>query len=50
MLQEIRRHNETVLETLEEGDMVELNRGMISHWGIYGGMYQIFTNVLCPVA
>ena len=40
----VRRHNERVLETLEEGDLVEFDRGMINHWGVYVGMYQ------CPLS
>jgi len=39
-----RRHNETVLRTLEEGDLVEFKRGIITHWGVYVGMYQ------CPMS
>ena len=49
MSQVLRLQNETVLATLEEGDMVEFKRGRFSHWGISAGMYQIFTNFLCPV-
>jgi hypothetical protein len=37
---QLRRHNETVLGTLEEGDLVEFPRKLFSHWGIYVGMYQ----------
>jgi len=44
MAQQLRRHNETVLGTLEEGDLVEFDRGIITHWGVYVGMYQ------CPMS
>ena len=50
MALDIKQHNETVLATLEEGDLVEFPRGLISHWGVYVDMYQLFTNVLCPAA
>jgi len=33
----IRLHNERVLENLRLGDMVEFERSMYSHWGIYAG-------------
>ena len=33
-------HNQTVHETLEEGDGVEMPRGIFSHWAVYVGMYQ----------
>ena len=32
-----RQHNEAVLETLEEGDLVEFYRTYITHWGVYVG-------------
>jgi hypothetical protein len=44
MEQQIRRHNETVLGTLKEGDLVEFPRGRYAHWGVYVGMYQ------CPLS
>ena len=40
MERQLRRHNETVLGTLEEGDLVEFPRELYSHWGVYVGMYQ----------
>ncbi|KAL3876942.1 hypothetical protein ACJMK2_034721 [Sinanodonta woodiana] len=33
----IQRHNQTVLESLEEGDLVEFPRGLYSHWAVYVG-------------
>ena len=36
-----RRHNERVLKTLEEGDLVEFDRGFIKHWGVYVGGKEI---------
>jgi len=36
--------NERVLGTLKEGDLVEFDRGIFSHWGVYVGMYQ------CPMS
>ena len=41
---QLRRDNEAVLKTLEEGDLVEFDRGLINHWGVYVGMYQ------CPLS
>lgn len=41
MEQQLRRHNTTVLETLEEGDLVEFSRGIFSHWGVYIGGCEI---------
>lgn len=38
---EIKRHNSTVLTQLEEGDLVEFNRGPYSHWGVYIGNEEI---------
>ncbi|XP_060070820.1 phospholipase A and acyltransferase 3-like [Ylistrum balloti] len=32
-----KKHNETVLEELEVGDMVEFPRDFFSHWGVYIG-------------
>lgn len=32
-----REHNQTVLEQLEVGDLVEFPRGMYSHWGVFVG-------------
>lgn len=33
----IQRHNCTVLESLEEGDLIEFHRGIYSHWAVYIG-------------
>jgi hypothetical protein len=41
---QLQRDNEAVLKTLEEGDLVEFDRGLINHWGVYVGMYQ------CPLS
>ncbi|KAK3583608.1 hypothetical protein CHS0354_039430 [Potamilus streckersoni] len=30
-------HNQSLLSTLEEGDMVEIPRGRYSHWAVYVG-------------
>jgi len=49
MEEEPERHNKAVLRTLEEGDLVTFDRVVFLHWGVYIGMYQLFTNVLCPV-
>ena len=38
----VKRHNETVLRDLEEGDMVEFPRGVYSHWGVYIGNFISF--------
>jgi hypothetical protein len=38
------QHNQTVLAGLEVGDLVEFPRELISHWGVYVGMYQ------CPLS
>jgi len=40
-LQLNRSHNETVLESLCEGDLVEFKRGLYSHWGVFVGDEQI---------
>ena len=37
---QLRRDNEAVLKTLEEGDLVEFDRRFINHWGVYVGMDQ----------
>ena len=34
---QLKLHNQTVLGTLEEGDLVEFPRGIFSHWGVYVG-------------
>lgn len=30
-------HNRFVLDSLEEGDLVQFDRGMYSHWAVYAG-------------
>ena len=45
---EVRRHNETLLQVLEPGDLVEFPRGAYSHWAVYIGMYCAVTEV-CTV-
>ncbi|XP_053389470.1 uncharacterized protein LOC128552455 [Mercenaria mercenaria] len=37
LVQAIESKNRTVLETLKEGDLVELRRGLHTHWAIYIG-------------
>ncbi|KAH3868354.1 phospholipase A and acyltransferase 2-like [Dreissena polymorpha] len=37
MAQQVVEHNRTVLDSLEEGDLVEFNRGLYSHWAVYKG-------------
>ncbi|CAC5380346.1 PLA2G16 [Mytilus coruscus] len=38
----VREHNQTVLDNLEEGDLVEFPRGRVySHWGVYIGNEEI---------
>lgn len=32
-----RFHNQMVIDDLEEGDLIEINRGLYSHWAIYNG-------------
>ena len=49
MPQDVEEHNKKVLETLEIGDLVEVPGKIYSHWAVYIGMYQIFTNVLCSI-
>ncbi|XP_046558723.1 phospholipase A and acyltransferase 1-like [Haliotis rubra] len=39
--QELQRHNQTVLDTLEEGDLLEFDRGLYSHWAVYVGKCSI---------
>uniref|UniRef100_A0ABM0LV61 HRAS-like suppressor 3-like n=1 Tax=Saccoglossus kowalevskii TaxID=10224 RepID=A0ABM0LV61_SACKO len=34
---EFRAHNQTVLYNCEEGDLLEFERGMYSHWGVFIG-------------
>ena len=41
MAQQILQHNETVLASLEVGDLVEFPRISISHWGVYIGNGEI---------
>ena len=41
MSQDIRRHNEVVLQTLEMGDLVEFPGRIYSHWGVYIGECEI---------
>lgn len=36
-LQPHHHHNSTVLAELEEGDLIEFNRGLYSHWAVYYG-------------
>ncbi|XP_033729961.1 phospholipase A and acyltransferase 2-like [Pecten maximus] len=36
-----KRHNKTVLEELEVGDMIEFPSDLFSHWGVYIGDEQI---------
>ncbi|XP_046560877.1 phospholipase A and acyltransferase 3-like [Haliotis rubra] len=31
---EVQRHNQTVLDRLKPGDLVEFKRGLYSHWGV----------------
>ncbi|KAK6169609.1 hypothetical protein SNE40_020624 [Patella caerulea] len=38
---DITRHNATVLNYLQEGDIVEFNRGLYSHYGVYVGNEEI---------
>ncbi|XP_070578382.1 phospholipase A and acyltransferase 4-like [Ptychodera flava] len=35
------RHNQTVLDSCNPGDLLEFNRGFISHWGVYVGEEQV---------
>ncbi|XP_013416978.1 HRAS-like suppressor 3 [Lingula anatina] len=37
----VRRHNQTVLDSLEPGDMIEFHRPMYSHWAVYIGDEQV---------
>ena len=34
-----REYNQTVLNDLEVGDLVEFPRGYYSHWGVFVGKY-----------
>lgn len=36
-----RRHNQTVLDSLEKGDMIEFPRGLYSHWALYIGNNEV---------
>ncbi|XP_046337443.2 phospholipase A and acyltransferase 3-like [Haliotis rufescens] len=38
---EVRRHNESVYTDLEVGDLVELKRGMYSHWALFIGNNEV---------
>ena len=38
---QLQRDNEAVLKTLEEGDLVEFDRGLTNHWGVYVGGEEI---------
>ena len=38
---EIQRHNSTVLQNLEKGDLVEFKRGVYSHWAVYAGKFKL---------
>ncbi|XP_013389165.1 HRAS-like suppressor 3 [Lingula anatina] len=37
----VRRHNQTVLDSLEPGDMIEFHRPMYCHWAVYIGDEQV---------
>lgn len=37
----IKKHNETVLAELEEGDMIQCPRGVYSHWALYIGNEEV---------
>ena len=34
-------HNRKVLDTLEEGDLIQIQRGIYSHWATYIGIILI---------
>nr|KAG5696928.1 hypothetical protein BaRGS_015892 [Batillaria attramentaria] len=34
---ELRKHNEELLDELEDGDLIEFPRGVYSHWAVYVG-------------
>ncbi|KAL3876941.1 hypothetical protein ACJMK2_034720 [Sinanodonta woodiana] len=40
-LNSIRQHNQTVLDSLEDGDLVEFPRGLYSHWAVYVGNEEV---------
>ncbi|KAK7504445.1 hypothetical protein BaRGS_00004311 [Batillaria attramentaria] len=41
MALKVRTHNMTLLEELEEGDMIEFPRGAYSHWAVYIGNEEV---------